>query len=100
MDPVVPFIARRIDRHGFEHYRRRTLSLYAALKVGTGEAHGKVFARHPSGEFVDFLGQVALRHPDKKIHIMIDCVRKAQKVQAFLQDHTQVKRHFTSTYWS
>src|SRR5918994_375930 len=35
-DPVLPLSPGRAERHGFEYYRHGTLSLFAALEVGTG----------------------------------------------------------------
>jgi hypothetical protein len=43
--------AGRAERHGFEYYRHRTLSLYAALDTATGHVHGKTAARHTSRDF-------------------------------------------------
>ncbi len=57
-DPVLPMSPGRAERHGFEYFRHRTLSLYAALDVKTGKVHGKTAARHTSDEFVAFLQQV------------------------------------------
>ena len=36
LDPVLPLSPGRAERHGFEYKRNGTLSLYAALEVGTG----------------------------------------------------------------
>src|SRR5450755_3041481 len=55
LDPVLPLSPGRAERHGFEYYRRGTLSLYAALNTATGRVHGKTAARHTSREFVAFL---------------------------------------------
>ena len=89
--------------HGFEYYRHGTLSLYAALDVKTGKVHGKTAARHTSEEFVDFLGQVVgLCSPQQEIHIILDnlSAHKTKKVTAFLEEHPEVKLHFTPTYSS
>jgi hypothetical protein len=48
----------RAERHGFDYYRHRTLSLYAVLNTRTGEVVGHAAARHTSAEFVDFLQTV------------------------------------------
>ncbi len=37
LDPVLPLSPGRAERHGFEHYRHGTLSLFAALNTQTGE---------------------------------------------------------------
>jgi transposase len=103
LDPVLPLSPGRAERHGFEYYRHGTLSLYAALDVKTGKVHGKTAARHTSEEFVDFLEQVvSLCQPQQEIHIILDnlSAHKTKKVAAFLEEHPQVKLHFTPTYSS
>jgi transposase len=92
-----------VKRHGFEYYRHGTLSLYAALDVKTGQVHGKTAARYTSDEFVDFLEQVVGQcKPKQEIHIILDnlSAHKTKKVSAFLEDHPEVKLHFTPTYSS
>src|SRR5271163_3893220 len=44
-DPVLPLSPGRAERHGFEYYRHGTLSLYAALEVGTGHVEGRTVPR-------------------------------------------------------
>lgn len=103
LDPVLPLSPGRVERHGFEYFRHGTLSLYAALEVKTGKVHGKTAERHTSDEFVDFLGQiVSLCRPGQEIHIIADnlSAHKTKKVAAFLEQHPQVKLHFTPTYSS
>ena len=50
----------RIERHGFEHYRHRTLSLYAARETATSRVHGKTTVRHTSQDFVAVLKELLL----------------------------------------
>lgn len=103
LDPVLPMSPGRAERHGFEYYRHGTLSLYAALDVRSGKVHGKTAARHTSDEFVDFLHQVVgLCKPKQEIHIILDnlSAHKTHQVASFLQDHPNVKLHFTPTYSS
>jgi transposase len=103
LDPVLPMSPGRAERHGFEYYRHGTLSLYAALDVRSGKVHGKTAARHTSDEFVDFLNDVVgLCKPTQDIHVILDnlSAHKTQKVAAFLQEHPNVKLHFTPTYSS
>lgn len=103
LDPVLPLSPGRAERHGFEYYRHGTLSLYAALDVKTGKVHGKTAARHTSEEFVDFLEQVVEQcKPKQAIHIIVDnlSAHKTKKVAEFLEEHPEVKLHFTPTYSS
>jgi transposase len=103
LDPVLPMSPGRAERHGFEYYRHGTLSLYAALDVKTGKVHGKTAARHTSEEFVAFLDQVVRQCKRKQdIHIIVDnlSAHKTAKVEHFLEQHPNVKLHFTPTYSS
>jgi len=103
LDPVLPMSPGRAERHGFEYYRHGTLSLYAALDVKTGQVHGRTAARHTSDEFVACLHQV-VQHCKRKqeIHIILDnlSAHKTAKVEDFLQQHPNVRLHFTPTYSS
>jgi hypothetical protein len=58
LDPVLPLSPGRVERYGFEYYRRGTLSLYAALDTTTGRVHGQTAARHTSQDFIAFLKEV------------------------------------------
>jgi transposase len=103
LDPVLPMSPGRAERHGFEYFRHGTLSLYAALEVRTGKVIGKTAARHTSDEFVAFLKQMLKAcKPGRQIHIILDnlSAHKTKKVEAFLQEHPNVKLHFTPTYSS
>lgn len=103
LDPVLPLSPGRAERHGFEYYRHGTLSLYAALEVGTGRVIGKTAARHTSAEFVAFLTEVvATQPPGKKIHLIVDnlSAHKTKRVAAFLLEHPKVRVHYTPTYSS
>ena len=102
-DRVLPLSPGRIERHGFEYKRHRTLSLYAALNIQTGEVQGKTTARHTSQDFVGFLGEVVTTcEPAQEIHVILDnlSAHKTQTVAAFLDAHPNVKLHFTPTYSS
>jgi transposase len=92
-----------VERHGFEYLRHGTLSLYAAFNTETGEVLGKTAARHTSAEFVGFLTDiVASQSRDKEIHVIADnlSAHKTKLVQGFLEEHSNVKIHFTPTYSS
>ena len=102
-DRVLPLSPGRVERHGFEYKRNGTLSLYAALNIQTGEVHGKTTARHTSQDVVGFLGDVvATCEPDQEIHVILDnlSAHKTKTVAAFLDEHPNVRPHFTPTYSS
>ena len=102
-DPVLPLSPGRAERHGFEYVRHGTLSLYAALNVGTGEVEGMTAARHTSADFVAFLDRVVVTQPKRRdIHIIADnlSAHKTKAVDAWLAEHPRVTIHFTPTYSS
>jgi transposase len=102
-DPVLPLSPGRAERHGFEYVRHGTLSLYAALNVGTGQVEGMTAARHTSADFVAFLDRVVATQPRRRaIHLIADnlSAHKTKAVQAWLAAHPRVTLHFTPTYSS
>lgn len=101
--PVLPLSPGRAERHGFEYLRHGTLSLYAALNVGTGEVEGMTAARHTSHHFLAFLDRVVAAQPKRReIHLIADnlSAHKTKAVQAWLAAHPRVHMHYTPTYSS
>lgn len=102
-DPVLPLSPGRAERHGFEYVRHGSLSLYAALHVGTGKVEGMTAARHTSAEFIAFLDRVLTTQPrHREIHFILDnfSAHKTKAVQAWLTAHPRVHVHYTPTYSS
>jgi transposase len=102
-DPILPLSPGRAERHGFEYYRHGTLSLYAALEVGTGRVDGMPAARHTSAEFLRFLDRLVAPLPRRQeIHVILDNFRahKTLAVRTWLATHRNVHFHFTPTYSS
>ena len=104
-DPVLPLSPGRAERHGFEYYRRGTLTLYAAFNTKTGEVLGKAAARHTSEQFVAFLRDIVAHQPHQptgqEIYVIADLsAHKTKRVQEFLSEHPTVRLHFTQTYSS
>jgi transposase len=102
-DPILPLSPGRAERHGFEYVRHGTLSLYAALEVGTGQVEGMPAERHTSEAFVRFLDRVvATQSKRREIHIICDnlSAHKTKRVQAWLAAHPRVAIHYTPTYAS
>jgi transposase len=103
LDPVLPLSPGRAERHGFEYVRHGTLSLYAALEVGTGHVEGRPVTRHTSEAFVAFLDQVVATQPKRReIHVICDnlSAHKTQRVRDWLAAHPRVTIHYTPTYSS
>lgn len=103
LDPVLPLSPGRAERHGFEYLRHGTLSLYAALEVGTGHVEGRTVPRHTSAAFVGFLDQVLATQPKRReIHVICDnlSAHKTHAVRDWLAAHPRVTMHYTPTYSS
>jgi len=102
-DPVLPLSPGRAERHGFEYLRHGTLSLYAALEVGTGHVEGMTAPRHTSEMFLRFLDRILATQPKRRtIHIICDnlSAHKTRRVQQWLAAHPRVTLHYTPTYSS
>jgi len=102
-DPILPLSPGRAERHGFEYVRHGTLSLYAALEVGTGHVEGMPAERHTSEAFVRFLDHVVATQPKRReIHLICDnlSAHKTKGVQTWLAAHPRVTIHYTPTYAS
>ncbi len=102
-DPVLPLSPGRAERHGFEYVRHGTLSLYAALEVGSGHVEGMAAARHTSADFLAFLDRVVATQPKRReIHFILDnlSAHKTREVRAWLAAHPRVHLHYTPTYSS
>lgn len=103
LDRRLPLSPGRAEKHGFEYYRHGTLSLYAALNPQTGEVVGQTAARHTSQEFVAFLEEIVATQPaERDVHVILDnfSTHKTDLVKHFLEQHANVKLHFTPTYSS
>ena len=103
LDRRLPLSPGRAERHGFEYKRNGTLSLYAALEVGTGHVEGMTTSRHTSAEFVRFLDRLlATQSRRREIHIIADnlSAHKTKAVTAWLTAHPRVHMHYTPTYSS
>ena len=101
--PVLPLSPGRAERHGFEYKRNGTLSLLAALDVGSGEVQGKTVASHTSAEFVAFLEELVAHQPEgQEIHVIADnlSTHKTKRVRSFLEANPNVEIHFTPTHAS
>jgi hypothetical protein len=98
LDRRLPLSPGRAEKHGFEYYRHGTLSLYAALNPQTGEVIGQTAPRHTSQEFVGFLDEVVSNQPAEQEIQDNFATHKTDLVKRFLQQHPNVRLHFTPTY--
>src|SRR5579871_3840234 len=100
--PVLPLRPGRPARRSFEYLRHGTLSLYAALEVGSGQIRGQCVPHHTSADFVTFLDQATRGYGRKHVHVIVDnlSAHKTAAVQAWLAKHRRVQLHYTPTYSS
>jgi len=79
--------------------RQGTLNLFAALEVGTGQAHVKTTDYKKREDFVSFLDSVlADQPPDKEIHVILDSYSTHKKNDDWLATFEgRVQFHFTPT---
>jgi transposase len=100
--PSLPLRPGQPERRSFDYLRHGTLSLYAALEVGSGQVRGQCVPRHNSAEFVGFLDEATRGYGRKPIHVVVDnlSAHKTAAVQAWLAKHPRVRLHYTPTYSS
>ena len=56
----------------YEYKRHGTLSLLAGIDLISGRIYYKVFEKHRSWEFIEYLKELELIYPEEKIIIMLD----------------------------
>ena len=97
--PMLPLRPGQVERHTHDYKRNGTLSLFAALEVGTGQVTNEARARHTGADFLAFLHRLAREYPRGEIHVVLDNVftHKTPAVQAWLARHRRFTFHFTPT---
>jgi transposase len=97
--PMLPLRAGGVERRSHDYKRNGTLSLFAALEVGTGAVTQEARARHTGADFLAFLRRLARAYPAGEVHVVLDNVstHKTPDVQAWLRRHRRFTFHFTPT---
>jgi transposase len=95
--PLLPISFGKNEKRTHDYVRHGTTNLFAALDVATGEVMGKCFPRRRTAEFIAFMDQVAERHPDRELHVVLDnlSTHSGREVDAWLAAHPNVRFHFT-----
>ena len=95
--PLLPISFSKSEKRTHDYVRHGTTNLFAALDTRTGEVMGKCFSRRRTKEFIAFLDQVAERHADRELHLIIDnlSTHSGAEVDAWLAAHPKVSLHFT-----
>jgi transposase len=100
--PTRPVGLGRPERRTHDYLRHGTTTLFAALKVATGQVLDECHPRHRHSEFLAFLRRVAKAWPRRELHLVVDnyATHKHATVRAWLGKHPRVHLHFTPTYGS
>ena len=97
--PMLPMKPGQVERHTHDYKRNGTLSLFAALEVGTGQVTNQARERHTGDDFLAFLRLLARTYPRGEIEVVLDNVstHKTPDVHAWLAKHPRFTFHFTPT---
>jgi transposase len=97
--PMLPMRPGQVERHTHDYKRNGTLSLFAALEVGTGQVTNQARERHTGDDFLAFLRLLARTYPRGEIEVVLDNVstHKTPDVVAWLAKHPRFTFHFTPT---
>jgi transposase len=97
--PMLPLRPGQVERHTHDYKRNGTLSLFAALEVGSGTVTQETRARHTGADFLAFLRLLAREYPRGEVHVILDNVstHKTPDVVAWLGGHPRFQFHFTPT---
>jgi transposase len=97
--PMLPLRPGQVERHTHDYKRNGTLTLSAALEVGTGTVTTQTSARHRHEEFLDFLNLLTRTYPRRELHLVLDNVstHKTPEIEDWLGRHRRVHFHFTPT---
>jgi transposase len=92
---------RALTGFNHEYERHGTTTLFAALRIATGQVQAGQYRRRRRVEFLDFMNQVVAAHPRQVIHVVLDnlSTHKPQR-ERWLVRHPNVHFHFTPTHAS
>ena len=97
--PMLPLRPGQVERRTHDYKRNGTLSLYAALELGSGSVTGTTTSRHRAKEFLEFCRLLVRRYPSGELHVVLDnsSTHKTPAVERWLRRHKRVHFHFTPT---
>ena len=100
--PILPLQPGLAERRSHDYVRHGTSTLFAALKIATGQVTAACKPRHRHQEFLAFLRQVARAYPDRKLHLVMDnyAAHKHPRIRQWLAANLRVVVHFTPTHAS
>jgi transposase/transposase-like protein len=97
--PMLPLREGSAARRTHDYKRNGTVSLFAALEVGTGHVTEQARDRHTGEDFLAFLRLVRRTYPEGEVHVILDNVstHKTPDVQRWLGRNKRFTFHFTPT---
>jgi len=97
--PTLPLKPGKAARWTHDYKRHGTTSLYAALRIATGQVVGECFPRHRSQEFLAFLRLVERTYRGHDLHLVLDNygTHNTAQVKRWLDRHPRIHFHFTPT---
>lgn len=95
----LPLRQGRAVRHTHDYKRHGVVDLYAALNVETGEVAHDCRERHTGADFLAFMKQVARRHRNVELHVIVDnsSTHGTPDVKAWLARNPRIHFHYTPT---
>lgn len=89
---------RALTGHSHDYKRNGTTTLFAAFEVATGKVRAAHKTRRRRIEFLDFMNDIVVGHPDTAIHVVLDNLNTHKpKNDRWLKRHPNVRFHFTPT---
>ncbi len=98
--PLLPMRPGQVERRTHDYARHGTTSLFAALRVATGQVLGECHRRHRSVEFRQFLQAIDGAVPTNlEVHLILDNygTHKTPTIHRWLGRHPRYHLHFTPT---
>lgn len=97
--PMLPLRPNLPARQTHDYRRHGLTSLYAALEVASGKVLGECSERHTAADFLRFLKRLRRSYRGRELHVILDnsSTHSTPAVRQWLEDHPNVRFHFTPT---
>lgn len=97
--PMLPLRPNLPARQTHDYRRHGLTSLYAALEVASGKVLGECSERHTGADFLRFLKRIHGHYRGSELHVILDnsSTHSTPQVRQWLEDHPNVRFHFTPT---
>lgn len=97
--PMLPLRPNLPARQTHDYRRHGLTSLYAALEVASGKVLGECSERHTGADFLRFLKRLNRSYRGRELHVILDnsSTHSTPNVRQWLEDHPNVRFHFTPT---